>query len=197
MNELQSCSSSCITGSPKNNVSQPFCFNILGLFRMFWFAIVQLTSQITRIQRNDCLSQFLWRDNSQQCLEITREQKTGEQRFAPFFPLRTPFIIILFLVPTPVWEVKGRLYNYDPCHPTVHLPFEIARYSKRRASAMSMMLVHGYVRALQMWPYLPKWGAWVLSEIMIFCSIVQSIEFSLTWCKPYQNRSTGFEIMTM
>ena len=31
------------------------------------------------------MSQFLWRNNSQDCLEIIREQKTGEQRFAPFF----------------------------------------------------------------------------------------------------------------
>ena len=62
---------------------------------MLSFAI-QRTSHITRTQRDDCLSQFLWWDNSQDCLEIIREQKTGEQRFAPFFFLKSSITIPCF-----------------------------------------------------------------------------------------------------
>ena len=58
VNELQSFSRSaaCITGFPRTTFHNHF-YNILGLFRMLWFAI-QRTSQITGTQRDDCLACF-------------------------------------------------------------------------------------------------------------------------------------------
>ena len=47
-------SAACITGSPRATFYNHF-YNILGLFQMLWFAI-QRTSQITRTQRDECLS---------------------------------------------------------------------------------------------------------------------------------------------
>ena len=46
----------------------------------------------------------------------------------------------------------------------------------------------------RLWPYLPKWVTWILSEIF---AAVNDIKCSLKWCKNDQNRSIGFEIMTM
>ena len=45
-------------------------YNILGLFRMLWLAI-QRTSQITRTQRDGCLSWFSWRVHSRWLLSAS------------------------------------------------------------------------------------------------------------------------------
>ena len=47
----------------------------------------------------------------------------------------------------------------------------------------------------KMWPYLPKWVTWIFSAILRF--LQQHWLCIKMMQKNYQNRSTGFEIMTM
>ena len=49
---------------------------------------------------------FLWRDNSQDCLEIIREEKMGEQRFVPFF-FSPPNIVYYLCIYLFTGEVLG------------------------------------------------------------------------------------------
>ena len=116
MNALQSFSRSaaCITGSPRTTFHNHF-YNILGLFRMLWFAI-QRTSQVTRTQRDDCLSLFLWRDNSQDCLVSV---KILARVWSPFLLLRTSSISDG--LPEESWNMNTESWNMNPEAWTLHL----------------------------------------------------------------------------
>ena len=66
------------------------------IFTIFWVSFWCLVCDSANFTNNQNTARrlfvpFLWRDNSQDCFEIIKEQKTEEQRFAPFF-LRTSSI---------------------------------------------------------------------------------------------------------
>ena len=125
VNELQSFSRSaaCITGSPRTTFHNHF-YNILGPFRMLWFAI-QRTSQIT-IRSDDSQSWLLRRTNPEPEPEPEHSWRMFVLLFmarklwwlliqaAVCFPFFLPNIVYWLLTPTQPRRLYILIQVYNP-----------------------------------------------------------------------------------